>query len=72
MGNAFFLFRKAKEPKKNRFCLSPDWLLFIRFFGLRLSLYERRRAITDLSCFLAQSQRRLLYSIPLLITRFVI
>ena len=29
MGDAFFLFRKAKEPKKNRFCLSHEWLYII-------------------------------------------
>ena len=52
IGNVFFLFREAKEPKKNRLCLSPVWLTVIRFrimvFFIREAAYDYR--FNPLSC----------------------
>ena len=49
MGYGSFFLGKKKEPKKNRFCLSPDWITVIRFWGT--VLFTREAACdTDLRC----------------------
>ena len=62
-GTCSFFLGKKKEPKKNRFCLSPGWGTFIRYIWFRFSLYERRRAITALRYLLTQSQRHFVLSL---------
>ena len=46
----FFLFRRAKEPKKSRLGLFPGWIAFIRFKGYGC-LYKRGGARCAVSRF---------------------
>ena len=66
----FFLFRKKERTKEKSIGSFSRMGTFYSFYGLRFSLYERRRGLRCLSLFLsAMSQRRLLFSLVILITR---
>ena len=62
-GYVFFLFRKKERTKEKSIGSFSRMGTFYSFYGLRFSLYERRRAGTALIGFSAMSQRLLLNAI---------
>ena len=43
MGYGSFFLGKKKEPKKNRFCLSPDWVFLFAIWGYGFFIREAAR-----------------------------